>query len=196
MPKPRLILASASPRRRELLQLLGIPFEVVPADVNETPLPDESDVDFVTRAAREKGLEVAATASDAIVLAADTIVSVDGDILGKPRDRDEAVRMLKRLSGRRHSVYTAVFTVDSSVGAQHAGLDQTRVWFHNLDNGTIDEYIDREEVFDKAGAYGIQGFASVFVPKIEGNYPNVMGLPLPLTRELLTRHGLLSWSAG
>jgi septum formation protein len=189
MPKP-LILASGSPRRRRLLGILGIPFEVVPSNAEEIPADGESAVDFVTRAAADKGTEVAGRISEAIVLAADTIVSVGGNILGKPFDRDDAIRMLELLSGREHLVYTAVSVTDSSSGQRHAGLDETRVWFNALDRAMIEDYLDRESVMDKAGAYAIQGFASVFIPRIEGNYGNVMGLPLPLTCELLSRHGV------
>ena len=111
MPKLRLVLASESPRRRELLELLGLPFDIVSSTVDETPRSDESDLDFVTRAAREKGEEVAGQVPDSVVLSADTIVSLNGEILGKPNDADHARRMLQMLSGRRHNVYTAVSTI-------------------------------------------------------------------------------------
>ena len=125
------------------------------------------------------------------MLSADTIVSLDGKILGKPDDADDARRMLRMLSGRGHNVYTAVSTVHMARNTRHEGLEETRVWFSDLDSEMIDDYILREEVLDKAGAYGIQGFASVFIPRIEGNYANVMGLPLPLTYDLLIRHGII-----
>lgn len=189
MPKP-LILASRSPRRRELLGILGIPFEVIPSSADEIPEPRESPVDFVARAARDKGAEVAARVPGAIILSADTIVSIDQEILGKPTDRDDAIRMLEQLSGREHSVYTAISVTDSASGARHAGLDETRVSFSEIGRPTIEDYIQREHVMDKAGAYAIQGFASIFIPRIEGNYGNVMGLPLHLTYDLLSRHGL------
>ena len=195
MPKPRLVLASESPRRRELLGLLGLPFEIVSSNVDETPLSGESDVEFVARAAREKGEHVAGRNPDAVVLSADTIVSLDGEILGKPNDTDHAARMLGMLSGRQHAVYTAVSTIHMATRTRYEGIEETRVWFSDLDREMIDTYILREEVLDKAGAYGIQGFASVFIPKIEGNYPNVMGLPLPLIYDLLSRHGLCPTSS-
>lgn len=191
MPKLRLVLASESPRRQELLGLLAVPFEIVSSNVDETPRPSESDLDFVTRTAREKGEDIAGQIPDAVVLSADTIVSLDGKILGKPDDVDDARRMLRMLSGRGHNVYTAVSTVHMARNTRHEGLEETRVWFSDLDSEMIDDYILREEVLDKAGAYGIQGFASVFIPRIEGNYANVMGLPLPLTYDLLTRHGII-----
>ena len=190
MPQPRLVLASESPRRRELLGLLGVPFEIVSSNVDETPRSGESALDFVTRAAREKGEDIAGQIPDAVVLSADTIVSLDGDILGKPGDADEAGRMLRMLSGRQHNVYTAVSTIHVAQNTRHEGLEETRVWFSDLDSEMIDDYIRREDVLDKAGGYGIQGFASVFIPRIEGNYANVMGLPLPLTYNLLVRHGI------
>ncbi len=185
----KLVLASQSPRRRELLALLGIPFEVVYSNVNESPRPGEAPADFVARTARDKGTAVAKRISDAVILSADTIVSLDGGIFGKPRDTDDAVRMLQLLSGRQHSVLTAVSVIDSSSGERSEDIAETKVWFRELDREIIDEYVKREDLLDKAGAYAIQGFASVFIPRIEGNYPNVMGLPLPLTYDLLTHHG-------
>ena len=171
--------------------MLAVPFEIVSSNVDETPRPGESDLDFVTRTAREKGEDIAGQIPDAVVLSADTIVSLDGKILGKPDDADDARRMLRMLSGRGHNVYTAVSTVHMARNTRHEGLEETRVWFSDLDSEMIDDYILREEVLDKAGAYGIQGFASVFIPRIEGNYANVMGLPLPLTYDLLIRHGII-----
>ena len=190
MSKLRLVLASESPRRRELLSLLGLPFEIEPSDVDETPHPGETALAFVTRAAREKGEEVAGRIPDSVVLSADTIVSVDGEIFGKPVDEGQAAGMLRLLSGRQHDVYTAVSTIHATTNTRHEGLEQTRVWFSELPSEMIDDYIRRETVLDKAGGYGIQGFASVFIPRIEGNYANVMGLPLPLTYDLLTRYGI------
>ena len=192
MSKLHLVLASESPRRRQLLELLGLPFEIATSDVDETPRPDEPDLDYVRRSAREKGEAVAGGMPDAVVLSADTIVSVDGEILGKPKNADDARRMLRMLSGRQHNVYTAVSTIHATASTRYEGLEDTRVWFRDLDSRLIDDYIRREEFLDKAGAYGIQGFASVFIPRIEGNYANVMGLPMPLTYELLTRQGLVS----
>ena len=173
-----------------MLGILGIPFEVIPSGADEIPEPRESPADFVARVAREKGAEVAARVPGAIILAADTIVSIDGEILGKPLDRDDAIRMLERLSGRVHVVYTAISVTDSASGAHDAGLDETKVSFSPIDRPAIEDYIRRESVMDKAGAYAIQGFASTFIPRIEGNYGNVMGLPLHLTYDLLGRHGL------
>jgi septum formation protein len=125
--------------------------------------------------------------SNSIVLSADTVVTVDGEILGKPADEQDAIRMLRRLSGRQHLVYTAVVVIDQVRSNTFEGLDRTEVWFVSMTDAQIRDYIRREDVMDKAGAYAIQGFAAVYIPKIAGNYSNVMGLPLPLVYELLSR---------
>jgi septum formation protein len=182
-----LVLASQSPRRKELLAILGIPFEVIPASIDETPLPEETPEDFVARAAREKGAEVASRVSHSVILSADTVVTIDGEILGKPADEDDAMRMLKKLSGREHLVYTAVTVINQDTEEMLDGLDRTRVLFNPLTDDDILDYLRRENVLDKAGAYAIQGYAGIFIPRIEGNYFNVMGLPLPLVHELLCR---------
>jgi septum formation protein len=184
---PELILASQSPRRNELLRLLGFPFSVIPASIDETPRPGEPPEEFVVRAAREKGLEVASRVNGALVLSADTIVTIDGEILGKPANEDDALRMLKRLAGRQHAVYTAVTLINQVKPETLDGLERTDVWFNPLSEDQILDYIRRENVMDKAGAYAIQGFAGVHIPRISGNYFNVMGLPLPLVYELICR---------
>jgi septum formation protein len=185
--KPPLVLASQSPRRRELLGILGIPFEVIPADIAEVPGPGESPEKFVVRAAREKGIEVAARVSNSIVLSADTVVTIDGLILGKPVDAAHAIRMLQQLSGRQHVVYTAVCVIDQIHVEMHEALEKTAVWFNSMTEAEIVDYVRREDVLDKAGAYAIQGFAGVYISKIEGNYGNVMGLPLPVVHDFLSR---------
>jgi septum formation protein len=182
-----LVLASQSPRRRELLSILGIPFTVVPSAVVEIPQSAEDPETYVTRVAREKAMEVASRLSGCIILSADTEVAIDGDILGKPADRDEAVRMLHRLSGCCHSVYTALCVINQEKGEMLEGLEKTRVWFDPLSDDEIRDYVRRENVLDKAGAYAIQGYAGIYIPRIEGNYFNVMGLPLPLVHRLLCR---------
>jgi septum formation protein len=180
-----LILASASPRRREILSILGIPFSVVSPDIAEIPRAGEPPEDFVRRAAREKGQEVSGRVTDSVVLAADTIVTIDGEILGKPADLAAAATMLGRLSGRQHAVLTAVWVGDPARRATWEGMDRTEVWFKRIDDAQIRDYLNREFVLDKAGAYAIQGFAAAFIPRIEGNYFNVMGLPLPMVDEFL-----------
>ena len=182
---PPLVLASQSPRRRELLEVLGIPFSVVVSTADETVQSGESPETYVVRVARAKGLEVASRVSNSLVLSADTVVTVDGEILGKPTDRSDAIRMLEKLSGREHAVYTAVCVIDQTTGRMREALDQTRVWLRPMTRAQILDYIERENVMDKAGAYDIQGFASVYITKIEGSYSNVMGLPLALVWDLL-----------
>ena len=188
--RPPLVLASQSPRRKELLGVLGLPFSIVPASIDEAPARGESPEVYVMRIAREKGAEVASRVVQSVVLSADTTVTIDGEILGKPADDDDAQRMLTRLAGRKHSVYTAVCVMNQLKAETLEGLDRTEVWFSPMSESQIRDYIRREHVLDKAGAYAIQGFAAVYIPKIEGNYSNVMGLPLPLVYELLTR----SWT--
>jgi septum formation protein len=182
-----LVLASASPRRKELLSVLGIPFTVVPSSIEETPAEGEPAETFVVRMAKEKCMEVASRVSHSVVLSADTVVTIEGEILGKPADEQDAMRMLRKLSGQEHWVYTAICVVNQANGETLEGMDRTRVWFDPIDDATIRDYIRREDVLDKAGAYAIQGYAGVFIPRIEGNYFNVMGLPLPLVRRLLSR---------
>lgn len=183
----KLVLASQSPRRKELLNVLGIPFSVMPASIDETPLPGELPEQLAARVAREKGTTVASRVSQSIILSADTIVTIDGEILGKPQDEKEAFRMLRKLSGRQHSVCTAVCVINQFKEETLEGLDRTEVWFRPLSDEDIADYLRRENVLDKAGAYAIQGYAGIHVPRIEGNYFNVMGLPLPLVHELLCR---------
>ena len=185
--KPSLVLASQSPRRKKLLGILGIPFEVIPANIAEVPGPAETAEQFVVRAAREKGIEVGDRVSNSIVLSADTVVTIDGLILGKPVDEDHAIRMLQQLSGRQHVVYTSVCVIDQIHGEMHEALEKTIVWFNPMTDAQIIDYVRREEVLDKAGAYAIQGYAAVYISKIEGNYGNVMGLPLPVVHDFLSR---------
>jgi septum formation protein len=183
----RLVLASQSPRRKELLSILGIPFDVIPSSIDETPMPGEDPKSFVVRVARDKGMEVASRMEQSLVLSADTIVTIDGEILNKPEDERDAVRMLRKLSGRVHEVYTAVCLINQVKRETLEGLDRTQVWFDVMTDEQIHDYIKRENVMDKAGAYAIQGYAGVYIPRIDGNYFNVMGLPLPLVCKLLCR---------
>src|SRR5215813_8117565 len=141
MDSMNLVLASQSPRRKELLSVLGLPFIVVPASIEEIPLPGETPEAFVVRAAREKGMEVGSRVSQSIVLSADTVVTIDGEILGKPADKDEAVWMLKKLAGRDHWVYTAVCVLNQIKRETLEGLERTRVWFDPLEESQIVDYI-------------------------------------------------------
>jgi septum formation protein len=182
-----LVLASQSPRRKELLSVLGYPFTVTPSSIDEIPAPGEDPETFAARVAREKAMEVASRVSHSVIISADTVVTVDNEILGKPADDEDAARMLRKLSGRDHLVITAVTLVNQLKHETLEGVERTRVWLSPLTDKDIFDYIRRENVSDKAGAYAIQGYAAVFIPKIEGNYFNVMGLPLPLVHQLLCR---------
>jgi len=186
MSSPRLVLASASPRRAELLRAAGIPFEVVAADVDERQHEGEEPDTYVCRLATEKAARVAIAHPGRAVLGADTTVVVDGEVLGKPRDPAEAASMLGRLSGRSHQVLTGVCLIDAGGGADTA-LATTTVEFRPLTPGAIASYVASGEPMDKAGAYAIQGLAGGFVTRIHGGYDNVVGLPMTLVTDLLRR---------
>jgi septum formation protein len=187
MSAEALVLASQSPRRRELLAQLGLPFAVRPAHIDETPRPGEAPPAYVARTAREKAAAVQDLCGGA-VLAADTSVVVDREILGKPADRGDARAMLRRLSGRGHSVLTAVCLHTPDVVSEL--LVETEVLFATLTAQHIERYLATDEPWDKAGAYAIQGAGGVFVRAIRGSYSNVVGLPLCETLELLNAAGL------
>lgn len=184
----RLILASASPRRRELLALMGVEFVVSPADIDESRLPAEPPEAFVARLAAAKADAVAAVSRPAPVLAADTIVVCDGAVLGKPRDRAEAIATLERLSGRWHRVLSAVSLVDG--GHRRDALTDTEVAFRALAPGEASAYWATGEPADKAGAYAIQGLGGCFVTAIRGSYSGVVGLPMAETLALLRSAGI------
>ena len=184
----RVILASQSPRRRELLSLIGIDHEVQPADIDETPWPGEEPVAHTERLARGKAGVIAERAPDALVIAADTIVVIDGDILGKPADIPEARAMLRRLSGRTHEVCTAMAVAQGT--RVESAVVRVPVRFRALDDETITRYVNTGEPMDKAGAYGIQGFGATIVEHIEGDYFAVMGLSLVTVVQLAERHGV------
>lgn len=180
----RIVLASASPRRRELLAQLGFVFEVVPANLDESVAPDELPVDYVGRLAREK----AGAVEGDLVIAADTTVDVDGRILGKPADADDAKAMLRLLSGRPHHVHTGVAVRRGSAVA--SAVTTTWVTFAALDEAAIDWYVATGEPFDKAGAYAIQGAGGVFVESVTGSVSGVIGLPLATLVELCRSVGV------
>jgi septum formation protein len=183
MPRA-LILASASPRRRELLAALGIPFVVMPSTVPEIARVGELPAQFARRMAREKAADVAGRHPGSAVIGADTVVVVNGEIFGKPRDAADARRMLEHLSGRAHRVLTAIAVAGSADYVREA-LVETTVVFRALGVREIDHYIATGEPFDKAGAYAIQGEAAGFVIAVDGSYSNVVGLPVPAVRHLL-----------
>jgi septum formation protein len=207
-----LVLASASPRRQELLRNAGISFAVQPADIDETPLPGEPPQACAERLAREKALAVWLTRPQDVVLGADTIVVVDEMILGKPVDAEDATRMLRLLSGRVHRVITGVCVVEAAAGRQspaasknlpvhpsrsavevlrtenrelRTGSETTLVTMNQLSDEEIRDYVASGEPMDKAGAYAIQGRASRWIPRIEGDYTNVVGLPVALVHAML-----------
>ena len=188
MSEPRIILASQSPRRRELLHLIRLDHEVQPANVDETQKPDEAPRAYAERVARDKALAIAREQGDAVVIAADTIVVVDGDVLGKPNDAESAAAMLARLSDRTHLVDTAVAVVRN--GTVVSDVEEVDVTFRALDAAEIQRYIATGEPMDKAGAYGIQGYGATIVKRIRGDYFAVMGLPLGLLVRLLGKVGL------
>lgn len=197
LPGSVLILASASPRRAELLTAAGIPFEVRPAHIDESVQPGEDARAYALRVATGKARAVLAQSAGRPVLAADTVVVIDGQILGKPLDGDDAKRMLRLLSGRTHEVVTAVVLISAQRGQQphertiDRQVEVTAVEFATLDNADIDWYVRTGEPADKAGAYAIQGLASRFVIGIQGAYSNVVGLPVGLVYAMCTRAGIL-----
>jgi len=205
-----LVLASASPRRQELLRNAGISFTVEPADMDETPRDGESPRDCAERLAREKALAVSNTRPLDYVLGADTVVAIDDIILGKPVDAADAARMLRMLSGRTHQVITGVCLVAGTVASETAqklrtenrelrtqsreprtASETTLVTMRDLSDDEIREYVATGEPMDKAGAYAIQGRASRWIPQIDGDYSNVVGLPLKLVCEFLREQGLM-----
>jgi len=190
-----LILASASPRRRDLLAARGVRFEVVPSTVAETPRPGEPPEAFARRIAREKACDVAQQRSGTCVLAADTVVIAGANLFGKPKDRADARRMLRALSGRAHRVLTAVVLVRPDGRIAETAVE-SEVEFRQLTAGEIEAYIESGEPFDKAGAYAIQGLAREFVTDVRGSYSNVIGLPMDEVLELLHHHCLPATAAG
>jgi septum formation protein len=184
----RIVLASQSPRRRELLSLIGVAHEVRPADLDESVLPGETPTVHCERLAREKAARIASEVPDAIVIGADTIVVLDGEILGKPADETEAASMLQRLSGRTHTVHTAIAV--SRNRRIFSGVESVEVTFRPLTEAQIASYVSTGEPMDKAGAYGIQGFGATIVERVHGDYFAVMGLALGRLVGLLREVGL------
>jgi septum formation protein len=208
--KPELILASSSPRRHELLREIGIPFQVHAANINEDQLAGEAPIAYALRLAREKAQAVATQYPQSYVLGADTIVVLNGEVLGKPKDHADAARMLRLLSGREHEVTTAVSliapsathtsradpnTITSKAAAQstlaETRASTTKVYFREIAENEIQQYVAGGEPMDKAGAYAIQGGASRWTDRIEGEFSNVVGLPLSLVTEMLKITGLM-----
>ena len=184
---PPIVLASQSPRRAELIARLGLDFDIEPADIDESYREGEMPPAHAERLAREKAEAIARTHPHALVIGSDTIVVIDGAVLGKPRSREQAVEMLMRLSGRDHEVCTGIAIARD--GRVESGLERVRVRFRALDRRACEEYVATGEPMDKAGAYGIQGFGSAIVERIEGDYFAVMGLPVVRMLTLIERFG-------
>jgi septum formation protein len=195
MTSIKLVLASGSPRRLQLLASLGLECDVLPVDIDEAPRPGEAPPDYARRLAADKvAAALERVPPGRLVLGADTVVALGDEILGKPTDEVDAARMLRRLSGRTHEVHTAVAVGgDGDVAFR---LATSEVTFRNLRDTEIDAYVATGEPADKAGAYGIQGLAAIFVTRLSGSYSGVVGLPLCETAELLQRHGIEVLRAG
>ena len=176
MSSPRVVLASASPRRQQLLNLIGIAHEVRPANIDETMRPREAPRRHAERLAREKATAIAMRDPDLVTIGADTVVVINRKVLGKPRDQTEAIHMLSQLSGREHTVITAVAVARGQ--KVRSSIEEVRVKFRRLRDDEIEAYVATGEPMDKAGAYGIQGYGATIVERIDGDYFAVMGLPL------------------
>ena len=184
------ILASSSPRRQELLRQIGMSFVVDPADIDERLLPGEQPEVYALRLARGKARTASRKNKEGIVVAADTIVILDAELMGKPVDARDAEGMLERLSGREHRVITGLAIMDAASGKLLAKTAETKVWFRTLEPEEIRSYVATGEPLDKAGAYGIQGKGALLIERIEGCYYNVVGLPLSLLSVMLGEFGV------
>ena len=187
---PRFILASGSPRRRRLLKEAGYEFEIVSPPGKEVAHEWLTIRELTICNATRKALRVAETLPDAIVLAADTLVTIDGQVLGKPADIEDAVRILRRLSGRTHEVWTAVFIRHAARGQSHSFHEISRVHFRKLSDPAIRDYLAKVNPLDKAGAYAAQGHGTEIIERIEGSYSNVVGLPMEKTTRALRLFGV------
>lgn len=185
----KLILASASPRRKELLKILGLNFEIIPSMVEEKIIGKEPTL-IATSLAEQKAQDVAKRVEEGIVIGADTIVALEGTILGKPESKEEAVRMLSMLSGKEHHVITGIALIDVVTKKTLVDYELTKVFFRDLTAEEIENYVRTNEGLDKAGAYAIQGIGSILVKGIEGCYFNVVGLPLTKIYLLLQKFGI------
>ena len=189
-----LVLASNSPRRSFLIKQIGIPFEAIGTTIKQEILPHESPRDHVQRLAEEKAESIASLRPRQWIIGADTIVLVNGDVLGKPRDPSDARRMLRTISGRQHQVMTAFCIRNKSLGARSLGVVQTDVIIKELSSQEINAYISTGEPMDKAGAYGAQGIGSFLIREIRGSYTNVVGLPTREVVEELLQLGVIQFN--
>lgn len=181
----KLILASKSPRRRELLKLLGHPFQAAVSGIDENSIEGETPAQHVVRLSEQKARDVGSSLQNGIVIGSDTVVVLDGEIIGKPADPEEAAKMLMRLQGRTHNVFTGFALFDAGDGRLTSGFETTEVTLRKLTKDLIKQYIKTGEPLDKAGSYGIQGYGSALVTSIKGCYFTVMGLPLAQLMEAL-----------
>ena len=188
-----LILASASPRRKQLLEQIGVNFQVCPADIDETVLPGEAPETYVQRMSEQKALAILNSDLEhgTVVIGSDTTVVCDQQIFGKPESEQDAIAILSRLSGRDHEVLSGICVMNTD--QQHYGLSRTRVWFKPISIDQMHRYWLSGEPCDKAGSYGIQGFGSAFIDRIEGSFSGVMGLPLEVMTELLKPFNIEIW---
>ena len=192
----RFILASASPRRIELLHLLGLHFEIMPSQVEETFMKGETPREHVLRLSREKVEKASVQYPDAWVMGADTIVLINGEVLGKPRTPEEAGEMLRTLSGRIHTVYTGFTVIKKSASCIISDAVESSVRFREIQEDEIVWYIQSEEPYDKAGGYAVQGMGAFFIREIHGSYTNVMGLPLCEVVDVLKGAGVIVFDGG
>lgn len=183
-----IILASASPRRKEILQNTKLKFEIEKSDIEEIILENESPEDMVVRLAYEKAFDVAKKNKDKLVIGADTIVALDNEVLGKPKDKKEAYQMIKRLSNKTHKVITGISLINLKENKVIKDYVVSCVTFKDLSEDSIKDYINTNESLDKAGAYGIQGYGALLVKTIQGDYFNIVGLPISRLSDLLKDH--------
>lgn len=190
MSGPHLILASTSPRRKELLTLLGLPFEIIPPAISEKILGQESPANHVRRLALEKARSVATRHPASLVIGSDTVIELDGQILGKPEDLNEAQDMLTRLRGRCHLVHTGLALVAQNKQITDTWVETVKVWMKDFSDTDLQAYLKTRDSLGKAGAYSIQGEGAHLIEKIEGDYPTVVGLPLRKIAEILEQTGI------
>jgi len=181
---PRIVLASASPRRAEILRTVGWPFDTLPVDIDETRRAGENAIDYVQRLAREKADAAAARSTTSMIIAADTTVTIDGHVLEKPADKSDAARMLRLLNNRWHRVLTGIAIINHETSRTIVAHEETEVKFAAMSDEEIDWYVSTGEPMDKAGAYAIQGLGARFIEEIKGDYSNVVGLPIRLVYEV------------
>ena len=190
MPDPHLILASSSPRRKELLTLLGLHFEIIPPEINEEVLGQETPANHVRRLALEKAESVASHYPKSLVIGSDTVIELDGQILGKPADLEEAHHMLTDLRGRCHLVHTGLALGAKAKQIEETWVETVKVWIKNFSHADLQAYLTTQDSLGKAGAYSIQGKGAQLIEKIDGDYPTVVGLPLMKLAKFLEETGI------